>query len=43
MTPQQPKERGPERSVEHCIDDGIDGRRHVAKPQADVHHVFCES
>lgn len=41
MTPQQSEECRPERPVEYRVDDGVDGRGHVAQPQADVHHVLC--
>jgi hypothetical protein len=36
---QQPDEGSPERPVEHCVYDGVDGRGDVSQPEARVNHM----
>lgn len=37
---QQPNEGGAELAIEYGVDDRIDGRRHVAQPQAHADHAL---
>lgn len=39
LASQKPDEGSSERSIEHGVDDGVDGRGDISQPQTRVHHV----